>query len=201
MAKGYNQSDIAKELHTTRNTVMRDIKEINEWTRKGLYDMAKQSLSTMLYSCLIGLNEAEKEAWKIYKNPDNDPEINHWHKINALRLLTEINRSKFRMFGEGPTIMELDKLRSKLEMIKDNVFKDNNFRPFIKPASNSNLPNPNTDVEDLKGELNKIKNMDEKEIKRQELERLGVPYEIIKEEEEEETDNNEEAKDEGMNHN
>jgi transcriptional regulator len=86
MAKGHNQSDIAKELHTTRNTIMRDIKEINEWTRKGLYDLAKQSLSTMLYSCIIGLNEIEKEAWKIYKNNDND-------KVNALRLLVDICKS------------------------------------------------------------------------------------------------------------
>jgi hypothetical protein len=26
----------------------------------------------MLYSCIIGLNEIEKEAWKIYRSNDND---------------------------------------------------------------------------------------------------------------------------------
>jgi hypothetical protein len=41
---------------------MPDLKEINQWTKKGLYDLAKQPLPTMYYSCIIGINEAEKEA-------------------------------------------------------------------------------------------------------------------------------------------
>jgi transcriptional antiterminator len=40
MSKGYKQSDIAKELHTTRRTVLRDVAELNQWTKKGLYDLA-----------------------------------------------------------------------------------------------------------------------------------------------------------------
>jgi transcriptional antiterminator len=43
MSKGYNQSDIAKELHTTRRTVLRDVAELNQWTKKGLYDLAKRN--------------------------------------------------------------------------------------------------------------------------------------------------------------
>jgi len=34
LAKGLNQSDIAAELNTTRHTVMRDLKEINQWTER-----------------------------------------------------------------------------------------------------------------------------------------------------------------------
>jgi hypothetical protein len=64
MSKGYNQSDIAKGLHTTRRTVLRDVAELNQWTKKGLYDLAKQSLFTMLYSCIIGLNEIENRLVK-----------------------------------------------------------------------------------------------------------------------------------------
>jgi hypothetical protein len=90
MSKGYNQSDIAKELHTTRRTVLRDVVGLNQWTKKGLYDLAKRSLSTMLYSCIIGLNEIEKEAWKIYRSNDND-------KVYALRLLA----SRIRPFHES----------------------------------------------------------------------------------------------------
>jgi hypothetical protein len=126
MSKGFNQSDIAKELHTTRNMIMRDIKEINEWTRKGLYDMAKQSLSTMLYSCLIGLNEVEKEAWKIYRNDDNDKDTNRWHKVYALRLLVDICKSKFTMFESGPAVMEVNKLKSEIERIKNDALENQN---------------------------------------------------------------------------
>jgi hypothetical protein len=139
MSKGYNQSDIAKELHTTRNTVMRDLKEINEWTRKGLYDLAKQSLSTMLYSCLIGLNEVEKEAWKLYRNDDNDKDTNRWHKVYALRLLVDICKSKFGMFQSGPALMEVNRLHSELEMIKNNL--DNNNKYEYSPARCNNFNN------------------------------------------------------------
>lgn len=134
LSKGMNQTDIAKELDVNRNTVMRDIKELNEWTRKGLYDMAKQSLPTMLYSCLIGLNEAEKEAWKLYNNEDNDPEITRWHKVAALRLLIDVNKSKFKMFQDGPAFMEINRLQGEIERIKEQVH-DNSFRPFVKSST------------------------------------------------------------------
>ena len=118
LAKGFNQSDIAAELNTTHQTVMRDLKEINQWTKHGLYDLAKQTLPTMYYSCIIGINEAEKEAWKIYRNEGNDPEINYWHKVAALRVLIDINKSKFRMFGDGPAFMEINRLHGEVERIK-----------------------------------------------------------------------------------
>jgi transcriptional regulator len=138
MAKGHNQSDIAKELHTTRNTIMRDIKEINEWTRKGLYDLAKQSLSTMLYSCIIGLNEIEKEAWKIYKNNDND-------KVNALRLLVDICKSKYTMYESGPAVMEVNRLKNELEKITNEALKNQknqnkNYYRYVPPPSNTSFP-------------------------------------------------------------
>lgn len=136
MSKGCNQSDIAKKLHTTRQTVMRDLKEINQWTKKGLYDLAKQTLPTMYYNCILGQNELAKECWKIYEtDPANDPSINNWHKIAALRLLIDINKSKFQMFQDGPAFMEIGRLQSELGKIKDTFVKDNNFRPFVKPST------------------------------------------------------------------
>lgn len=177
MAKGFNQSDIAAELNTTRHTIMRDLKEINQWTKKGLYDLAKQTLPTMYHSCIIGMNEAEKEAWKIYHNTENDTSINNWHKISALRLLIDINKSKFRMFQDGPAFMEINRLQSELERIKKDVSKDNNFKPFVKPTNYEESMRPR-ELQNLK-----LSNLHEKQINRQELERLGVPYEIVRDEE------------------
>jgi hypothetical protein len=152
MSRGHDQSDIARELHTTRRTVLRDVKELNQWTKRGLYDLAKQTLPTMYYNCLIGQNEIAKECWKIYKtDPANDPSINNWHKMAALRLLIDINKSKFQMFQDGPTFMEIGRLQSELGKIKETYLgkdKDNSFSPFVKPAfsydeehnRNCNLP-------------------------------------------------------------
>ena len=87
----------------------------------------------MYYSCLIGINEAEKEAWKLYNNEDNDPEVTYWHKVAALRLLIDVNKSKFKMFSDSPDFMEINRLQSELGRIKETYLKDNNFRPFVKP--------------------------------------------------------------------
>ena len=172
MAKGFNQSDIAAELNTTRHTIMRDLKEINQWTKKGLYDLAKQTLPTMYHSCIIGMNEAEKEVWKIYNNTENDPSINNWHKISALRLLIDINKTKFRMFQDGPAFMEINRLEGEVERIKKEHFSDNSFKPFVKPATYDDLH---------KRECN-LPHIDDKDMNRQELERLGVPYKIVRDE-------------------
>ena len=151
MSKGFNQSDIAKELHTTRNTIMRDIKEINQWTRKGLYDMAKQSLSTMLYSCLIGLNEVGKEAWKIYRSNGND-------KVHALRLLVDICKSKFTMYESGPAVMELNRITGELQRIKKDLEDDNNNK-YLPHTYN---PNPHTRFEESRKEYKRgLKNLED----------------------------------------
>ena len=41
MSRGYHQSDIAIELGTTRQTIIKDLKFINEMTNKGLFGLAK----------------------------------------------------------------------------------------------------------------------------------------------------------------
>jgi len=40
MSKGYNQSDIAKELHTTRRTVLRDVAELTSGRRRRILQYA-----------------------------------------------------------------------------------------------------------------------------------------------------------------
>lgn len=125
LSRGYNQTDIAKELNTTRQTVMRDMKNINEMTNKGLYDLAKATLSTMYFNCIIGLNEVQKECWKIYHNLENDPTINNWHRIAALKLATEVNDKKFGMFQCGPALMEVNRLGDELNRLKKNDLGEN----------------------------------------------------------------------------
>lgn len=88
MAKGYSQYDIAKELGVTRQTISSDLRWINESTQKGLFGLAKETLSTMYFNCIEGINEVQKECWKIYNNTDNNPEINQWHKMAAVKILS-----------------------------------------------------------------------------------------------------------------
>jgi biotin operon repressor len=79
MARGYSQGDIARELKIARTTVNRDMKNINEMTNKGWYNLAKVTLPTMFFNCIQGLDEVQKECWKIIENLDNNPAITVAH--------------------------------------------------------------------------------------------------------------------------
>jgi transcriptional antiterminator len=92
MSKGMNQSDIAKELHTTRRTVLRDLKELNQWTKKGLFTLAKQSMATTLFTSITGQDEIEKGVWNIINEKD-EKKVNTWHRLHAYRLLKDVHES------------------------------------------------------------------------------------------------------------
>lgn len=71
----------------------------------------------MYFNCIEGINQVQREAWKIYKNEDNNPEINQWHRMTALKLLRKCNESKFNMYSHGPAFMELNKLEQEIQKI------------------------------------------------------------------------------------
>jgi hypothetical protein len=62
---GYSQYAIIKQLGITRMTMSREMRAINESTKKGLFGVAKnETLSTYFYNCLQGINDVQKECWK-----------------------------------------------------------------------------------------------------------------------------------------
>ena len=125
MAKGYSQAMICSELKVTRQTISSDMRYINEITQKGLFGLAKETLSTMYFNCIDGLNAALNEAWRIYSGEDNDPETtNKWHKIAALRLIAVINEKKCHIFANGPAFMELHRLDETVRKMRGNTFDE-----------------------------------------------------------------------------
>lgn len=130
--------DICKELNVTRQTISRDMKWINESTQKGLFGLAKETLSTMYFSCIDGINQVQRECWKIYRNEDNNPEINEWHKMTALKILRKCNESKFNMYTNGPAFMELHKLENEVKKMEDDLLKDKDGK-LVRPLSDKEL--------------------------------------------------------------
>jgi hypothetical protein len=130
---GYSQYAIIQQLGISRMTMSRDMRAINESTKKGLFGLAKnETLSTYFYNCVQGINDVQKGCWKIYRNDDNNPEIIQLHKMKALEILRKSNLSKFDMFTNVPGFMELDRLRKEIGDIKAKTFdeKGNLIRPL-----------------------------------------------------------------------
>jgi hypothetical protein len=102
---------------------MRDMAYINEMSRHGLYEMAKNSAS-LIYNCIQGLDECLDVRWRIHDNPDNNPEINQWHKIAALRLAVLINEKKANIFMNCPAVIEVNTLTEKVKTLRNDVLND-----------------------------------------------------------------------------
>ena len=137
-AMGYSQYAIIKELGITRMTKSRDMRAINESTKKGLFGLAKnETLSTYFYNCVQGINDVQKELWKIFRNENNDPEITHYHKMRALDLLRKTNETKFNMFTNVPGFMELERLRNEIKYIKEKTFDDKGH--FVRELTDEEL--------------------------------------------------------------
>ena len=101
LSRGYNQSDIMKELGITAMTYSRDMRNINEMNSKQFYDLAKSNPSDTFLDCINDLDKITKECWKIY----NDPKITPNDKILALKTISEINDRKYSMFQEGSDML------------------------------------------------------------------------------------------------
>jgi HTH domain len=141
ITKGYSQGDIARELGINRTTVIRDMKNIHQLTDKGLFGLAKVTLPTIYFNCIQGLDEILKECWKINSNLENNPRITQWHKIAALRLAVDITDKKFSMFQNGPTIMQVNTMRDRLEDLRKQALGDNDssYNAFKRRLSYKDL--------------------------------------------------------------
>ena len=135
---GYSQYAIIQKLGITRMTMSRDMKAINESTKKNLFGLAKnETLSTFFFNCIQGVNDVQKELWKIFRNEHNDPEITHFIRMKALDLLRKTNETKFEMFTNVPGFMELEKLRNEVKNMKEKTFDEKGN--LIRPLSDKEL--------------------------------------------------------------
>jgi hypothetical protein len=135
---GYSQYAIIEKLGITKMTMSRDMRAINESTKKGLFGLAKnETLSTFFYNCIQGVNDVQKECWKIFRNENNDPEITHRIRIRALDLLRKTNQTKFDMFTNVPGFMELERLRTAIKDIKEKTFDSRGN--FVRPLTDDEL--------------------------------------------------------------
>lgn len=136
MSRGYTQGEIARELKVTRQTISSDMIHINEITNRGLHGLAKETLTTIYFNCIQGVDEVQKEAWKIYRNEDKDPTISNWHKIAALKICMDASEKKFAMIAAGPAMVHMNRLENEVTELKNDLLKDKEPRGFRR------LPHP-----------------------------------------------------------
>ena len=140
MSRGYSQGEIARELSVTRQTISSDMTHINEITNRGLHGLAKETLTTMYFNCIQGVDEVQKEAWKIYRNEDNDPTISNWHRIAALKICMDASEKKFAMIAAGPAMAHMERLEKEVTELKNDALQGK------EPTGFRRLPYPSRDT-------------------------------------------------------
>jgi hypothetical protein len=119
MAKGLNQLDLAQTLKVRRQTIAGDIRWLNKQADSEYSKLIREGITNMFDSCVLGVSEIIKESWRIYVSKDKKWE--NWHKLQALRLAADCYDKRFSMLQAGPALMEINKLKSKLEAIKNGI--------------------------------------------------------------------------------
>jgi IS30 family transposase len=116
LARSFTETEIAKELDVDQSTISRDVKALKELSQKFVYNLAKSDLAYYYKQCIDGIEEAKREAWKIYHNNNNEVSVKE--KLCALKLIVESNEARFKLLSEGPSILAVKSLEERLNKIE-----------------------------------------------------------------------------------
>jgi IS30 family transposase len=116
LAQSKTESEIAQELNVDQSTISRDIKALKELSQQFVYDLAKSDLSYYYKQSIDGIEEAKREAWKIYHHNSNEVSVKE--KLSALKLIVESNEARFKLLSEGPSVLAVKSLEERLNKIE-----------------------------------------------------------------------------------
>jgi IS30 family transposase len=115
LAQSMTESEIAQQLNVDQSTISRDVKALKELSQQFVYELAKSDLAYYYKQSIHGIEEAKREAWKIYHN-NNDVSLKE--KLSALKLIVESNEARFKLLSEGPSILVVKSLEERLNKIE-----------------------------------------------------------------------------------
>jgi DNA-binding transcriptional ArsR family regulator len=116
LAQSMTESEIAQELNVDQSTISRDVKALKELSQQFVYDLAKSDLAYYYKQSIDGIEEANREAWRIYHN--NDDEVSLKEKLSALKLIIESNEARFKLLSQGLSILAVRELEERLKKIE-----------------------------------------------------------------------------------
>jgi IS30 family transposase len=117
LAQSMTESEIAQQLNVDQSTISRDTKALKESSQQFVYNLAKSDLAYYYKQSIDGIEEAKREAWKIYHDNNNN-EVSVKEKLSALKLIIESNEARFKLLSEGPSVLAIKSLEERLNKIE-----------------------------------------------------------------------------------
>ena len=116
LAQSMNEIQIAEILGVNQSTISRDITALKQLSHKFVYDLAKSDLAFYYKSSLDGIDEVKKKTWELLRSQSLNPK----EKLLALRIIKECNESRFALFKEGPSMMNVQMLEERIKEIESD---------------------------------------------------------------------------------
>jgi DNA-binding transcriptional ArsR family regulator len=114
LAQSMTETEIAEQLNVDQSTISRDIKALKEMSQQFVFDLAKSDLAYYYKQSIDGIEEAKKEAWRIYCGDSTSVK----EKLAALKLIIESNEARFKLLSEGPSVLSMKSLEERLNKIE-----------------------------------------------------------------------------------
>ena len=116
LAQSMTETEIAQKLNVDQSTISRDVKALRELSQQFVYDLAKSDLAYYYKQSIDGIEEAKREAWRIYRN--NNSEVSVKEKLSALKLIIESNEARFKLLSQDLSILAVQSLEERLNKIE-----------------------------------------------------------------------------------
>jgi IS30 family transposase len=119
LAQSMTEYEIAQQLNVDQSTISRDTKALKKSSQQFVYNLAKSDLAYYYKQSIDGIEEAKREAWKIYHDNNNN-EVSVKEKLSALKLIIDSNEARFKLLSEGPSVLAIKSLEERLNKIESN---------------------------------------------------------------------------------
>jgi IS30 family transposase len=116
LSQSYNETEIARHLGVDQSTISKDIKALREMSRQFVFDLAKGDLGYYYKKSLDGIEEAKKQAWRMFNDVDNP--LTNKEKLLALKVVIIAEESRFKLLSEGPSVMTMQSLEDRLQRVE-----------------------------------------------------------------------------------
>jgi DNA-binding transcriptional ArsR family regulator len=114
IAQSMNEDQIAAELGVDQSTISRDISALKKLSEQFVCNLAKSNLAFCYIQCLEGVGEVKKKTWELFRSES----LSIKDKLNAMKLIKECDESIFSLFRDGPSVMNIQLLESRIQNIE-----------------------------------------------------------------------------------
>jgi hypothetical protein len=129
-------------LNVNQSTISRDIGAIKEKSQELIASSVEELLPYEYKKSLLGMEQLIKECWQIIN--DNTGKWTSKNKIDAMKLLKEVIRTKLEIVNQGPLNLRAEQLEKEVkDLVKEVEAPPRSFFTLGPP------PNPNS-LEDLR---------------------------------------------------